>query len=167
MNHNEKTIRRFSYIPEGGSLADTKDIMPEELRTKKIFSSRGSSKRLEGNKCCPTLVPGHSAFPVHPKENRSITIREGATLTGFPINYKFFGSHTSRCEQIGNAIPVNIAYNLAISISNYLKKNLEVDKKVENRELCQFILTRGKNKGNLCNKKNCKKHKIEEKIEEI
>jgi DNA (cytosine-5)-methyltransferase 1 len=123
MNHNEKTIRRFSYIPEGGSLADTKDTMPEELRTKKIFSSRGSSKRLAGDKCCPTLVPGHSAFPVHPKKNRSITIREGACLTGFPPNYIFSGSHTKRCEQIGNAIPVNVAYHLGMRIQDYLKSS--------------------------------------------
>lgn len=39
--------------------------------------------------------------------------------------------------------------------------------KSKNEELCKFVLTRGKNKGNLCNKKKCKRHKIEEKIEEI
>lgn len=121
MKHNEKTIKRFSYIPKGGSLIDVKDKLPKELQTKKVFSSRGSSKRLDDKKCSPTLVPGHSAFPVHPIENRSITIREGACLTGFPKNYKFSGSHTKRCEQIGNAIPVNIAYHLALKIKDYLK----------------------------------------------
>jgi len=121
MKHNAKTVKRFSYIPAGGSLVDAKD-MPEELKTKKVFSSRGSSKRLHGDKSCPTLVPGHSAFPVHPIEHRSITIREGASLTGFPVDYKFSGSHTKRCEQIGNAIPVNVAYSIALCIKNYLNK---------------------------------------------
>ena len=122
MNHTEKTILRFSYIPAGGGLADTKDTMPLELQTTKVFSSRGSNKRLDGNKCCYTLVPGHSAFPVHPIEHRSITIREGACLTGFPTDYIFSGSHTKRCEQIGNAIPVNVAHKLGLQIKKYLLK---------------------------------------------
>ena len=121
MSHNAKTIERFSYIPVGGSLADVEN-MPEHLQTKKVFSSRGSSKRLHGEKSCPTLVPGHSAFPVHPVHHRSITIREGASLTGFPVDYKFSGSHTKRCEQIGNAIPVHTAYQIALCIQNYLNK---------------------------------------------
>lgn len=45
--------------------------------------------RLNGNQPSPTLVPGHSNFPVHPKYHRSITVREAATITGFPLNYKF------------------------------------------------------------------------------
>jgi len=120
MNHSQKTIHRFSYIPKGGSLMDVKDTIPIELQTNKIFSSRGSCKRLDDKKSCPTLVPGHSAFPVHPTKNRSITIREGACLTGFPNNYKFSGSHTKRCEQIGNAIPIHTAFHLASSIHSYL-----------------------------------------------
>ena len=56
--------------------------------------------RLDDNLPSPTLVPGHSNFPVHPYEHRSITVREAATITGFPTNYKFFGNHTKRCEQV-------------------------------------------------------------------
>lgn len=44
----------------------------------------------------------------------------GACLSGFPTNYKFYGSHTSRCEQIGNAISVNLAYHIGLSIKKYL-----------------------------------------------
>ena len=69
----------------------------------------------------PTLVPGHSNFPIHPWEHRSITVREAATITGFPTDYTFYGSHTSRCVQIGNAVPVQLAYNIALSIKHLLK----------------------------------------------
>ena len=76
--------------------------------------------RLDDNQSSPTLVPGHSNFPVHPFEHRSITVREAATITGFPIDYKFFGTHTKRCEQVGNAVVVQMAEALAESCKKIL-----------------------------------------------
>ncbi|MCJ0602353.1 DNA cytosine methyltransferase, partial [Enterococcus cecorum] len=81
MNHSPKTVERFKYIPEGDSIANHIDELPEELKISKFYS-RGSTMRLAGDKPSPTLVPGHSNFPIHPKENRSITVREAAPLTG-------------------------------------------------------------------------------------
>ena len=69
--------------------------------------------RLNGNAPSPTLVPGHSNFPIHPKEHRSITVREAATITGFPTDYKFIGSHTKRCEEVGNAVPPPLSNAIA------------------------------------------------------
>ena len=100
MNHSSSTVEKFKKIASGGKAEDG-------------YFSRGTSSRLTFDKPAPTLVPGHSAFQVHPVEHRSITVREGATLTGFDTNFKFYGSHTSRCMQIGNAIPVNMAYIMA------------------------------------------------------
>ena len=108
MKHNEKTIKRFKYIPEGDNIANHIEKLPEELRISKFYS-RGATMRLNGNEPSPTLVPGHSNFPVHPREHRSITVREAATITGFPLKYKFFGSHTKRCEHVGNAVPPPLA----------------------------------------------------------
>ena len=78
--------------------------------------------RLAGNKLSPTLVPGHSNFPVHPIEHRSISVREAATITGFPVDYKFIGSHTKRCEHVGNAVPPPLAKAIAESCKDYLDK---------------------------------------------
>ena len=88
MNHNEKTVRRFKYIPEGKSIVTVMDKLPEDLRISKFYS-RGCTMRLARDKPAPTLVPGHSNFPVHPWEHRSITVREAATIMGFPLDYKF------------------------------------------------------------------------------
>lgn len=99
MNHRKSTVEKFKKIT-----CDNKSSG---------FSSRGSSKRLDLNKPAPTLVPGHSSFQLHPTEHRSITVREGATISGFPIDYKFVGSHSDRCMQIGNAIPVQLGQILA------------------------------------------------------
>lgn len=45
----------------------------------------------------------------HPKFNRGITIREAASLQGFPETFEFFGSLWSCARQVGNAVPPAIA----------------------------------------------------------
>ena len=120
MNHNEKTVNRFKLIPEGLNIADVLDDIPDELKIS-AFYSRGNTQRLDRNLPAPTLVPGHSNFPIHPFEHRSITVREAATITGFPLDYKFTGSHSSRCVQIGNAVPVHLSYHIALSIKKLLE----------------------------------------------
>jgi len=120
MNHNKKTVDRFKLIPEGNNIADVVDELPEELKIS-AFYSRGNTQRLNRNLPAPTLVPGHSNFPIHPWEHRSITVREAAVVTGFPLDYKFSGSHTSRCIQIGNAVPVHLSYHIAMSIKKLLE----------------------------------------------
>jgi DNA (cytosine-5)-methyltransferase 1 len=115
MNHNEKTVSRFKLIPEGKNIAEIMDDIPTELQISKFYS-RGNTQRLDRNKTVPTLVPGHSNFPIHPWEHRSITVREASTITGFPLDYKFVGNHSARCMQIGNAVPVYLADAIAKSI---------------------------------------------------
>ena len=100
MNHRPSTVEKFKKV-----LVDKKE--------QGAYFSRGTSSRLSYYKPAPTLVPGHSSFQIHPTEHRSITVREGGIITGFDKDFKFYGSHTSRCMQIGNAIPVNMAYHLA------------------------------------------------------
>lgn len=108
MNHRKTTIEKF------------KKIKSEKKTTE--YSSRGSSNRLSYDKPAPTLVPGHSSFQIHPTEHRSITVREGAIITGFPNTYKFVGSHTDRCVQIGNAIPFHLGNALAKSCVDLLNQ---------------------------------------------
>ena len=133
MNHAPKTVERFKYIPEGENIAKNIDNLPEHLKISKFYS-RGSTMRLNGDKPSPTLVPGHSNFPVHPKEHRSISVREAAIITGFPLDYKFFGSHTKRCEHVGNAVPPQLASALAKSAIELLKK-IETNQHVKSSSL--------------------------------
>lgn len=121
MNHQKKTVDRFKLIPEGSNIADVVEDIPDELKISKFYS-RGNTQRLDRNKPAPTLVPGHSNFAIHPWEHRSITVREAATITGFPTDYKFYGSHTSRCIQIGNAVPVQLSYAIALAVKKMLDK---------------------------------------------
>lgn len=119
MNHNEKSIARFKLIPEGKNIVDVIDKVPDELKISSFYS-RGCTMRLNGKKPSPTLVPGHSNFPVHPKFHRSITVREAAAITGFPLNYKFIGSHTQRCEQVGQAVAPPLSEAIGKTLRDYL-----------------------------------------------
>lgn len=121
MNHSEKTVERFKYIPEGDNIANHMDSVPDELKISKFYS-RGNTMRLNGNDASPTLVPGHSNFPIHPREHRSITVREAATITGFPVGYKFVGSHSKRCEEVGNAVPPPLSTAVARQAKKLLDK---------------------------------------------
>lgn len=121
MKHDKKTIERFSYVKEGENLARIVDQLPDELKISKFYS-RGSTMRLDSKKPSPTLVPGHSNFPIHPFEDRCITVREAATITGFPNDYEFFGSHTKRCEQVGNAVPPALSTAIAKQCKALLDK---------------------------------------------
>ncbi len=56
----------------------------------------------------------------HPDEDRGISLREGATLQTFPKKYVFKGSGIgSIARQIGNAVPVELAKRIGLSIVNH------------------------------------------------
>lgn len=142
MKHTKKTVDRFKYIKEGGNIQDVMNKLPKELKISSFYS-RGNTMRLSMDLLAPTLVPGHSNFPVHPKEHRSITVREAAVITGFPLHYKFIGNHTKRCEHVGNAVPPPLANAIAkecikyldyLAINNSKENQLEIlgQKKIQN-----------------------------------
>ena len=46
----------------------------------------------------------------HPEETRPLTVREYARIQTFPDDWQFEGSLGAQYRQIGNAVPVNLAY---------------------------------------------------------
>jgi DNA (cytosine-5)-methyltransferase 1 len=119
MRHNQKTVERFMYVGQGQNMASLNESLPNELKISRFYS-RGNTMRLREDTPSPTLVPGHSNFPIHPNEHRSITVREAACITGFPKDYKFFGNHTKRCEQVGNAVTPPLSEAIARSVKKVL-----------------------------------------------
>lgn len=119
MNHSPKTVERFKYIKAGCNIQETMHEIPDELKISSFYS-RGNTMRLSMDLLAPTLVPGHSNFPVHPIEHRSITVRESAVITGFPMDYKFIGNHSKRCEHVGNAVPPPLASAIAQECIKFL-----------------------------------------------
>jgi len=143
MNHNGQVIKRFSFIKEGMKL--NPEDLPKNLRLsqtgKKIQSFSKVFFRLDRNSPSPTLVPGHSAFPIHPWLNRQLTIREAARIQTFPDSVEFMGGIGDQCKQVGNAFPPMAAEIFA----NYIIKAIENDWKgnaVSNLALYSLIDTK-------------------------
>lgn len=56
----------------------------------------------------------------HPEQDRAISLREGATLQSFPLDYKFYSeSQNTIAKMIGNAVPPKLAKVIAsVLVSN-------------------------------------------------
>ena len=52
----------------------------------------------------------------HPTQTRPLTIREYARIQTFPDEWNFEGTLSARYKQIGNAVPVNLAYAIGRSL---------------------------------------------------
>jgi DNA (cytosine-5)-methyltransferase 1 len=52
----------------------------------------------------------------HPDQDRTISIREAARIQGFPDRFAFHGNRSSQYEQVGNAVPVQLARSIGVEI---------------------------------------------------
>lgn len=116
LKHTPKIIERYKLIPEGGRLPE--DSLPPELYRKNFGNTY---KRLNRNRPALTMVPGNDAFPIHPKLNRSLTVREAARIQTFPDEIIFEGNRRQQGHQVGNAVPPLFSEKLA----NFLLKKLQ------------------------------------------
>jgi DNA (cytosine-5)-methyltransferase 1 len=112
-DHRPIALERLRHIPKnGGSRAS----LPPELVLNCHREHDGHCDvygRMHWDKVAPTLTTGCTDFSrgrfAHPEDDRAITLREAALLQSFPRNYKFTGNRGQIEQQIGNAVPVNLA----------------------------------------------------------
>lgn len=116
-----------TWNKQGTRIAYT-DI-PERLRTHKNTTSfLDRFKVVAGNLSCSQTVVAHICrdghYYIHPdiKQNRSLTPREAARIQTFPDNFYFESvsgkpSRTLAYKQIGNAVPVRLAYTIARALT--------------------------------------------------
>ena len=57
----------------------------------------------------------------HPLEARPFTVRENARCQSFPDDWEFCGNVSAQYKQVGNAVPVNLAYEIGGEIIKSLK----------------------------------------------
>lgn len=96
-----------------------RDHLPEELLAdchkvdSSIIGHRNVYGRMSWDDVAPTITARFDSFTRglfgHPEQDRSITLREGALLQTFPIDYIFSGSKVDIARQIGNAVPPKLA----------------------------------------------------------
>ena len=58
----------------------------------------------------------------HQIEARTFNVRENARCQSFPDEWEFCGNVMSQYKQVGNAVPVNLAYEVARCIKEALDK---------------------------------------------
>ena len=102
----------FKRLDQGEDSTSPKiaDIMPYAHRNG-IFKDK--YYKLYADKPCRTIT-------AHPKQIRSITPREAARVQSFPDDYLFLGAYLKTYMQIGNAVPVLMAKQIANIIKKYI-----------------------------------------------
>jgi len=119
-------LERMKHLPPGGKMGDLPEHLQHEsfVRTgaKKTGGPNMRLLRLEEDK--PSLTVTAYIFNkfVHPKDDRYITPREAAVLQDFPLDYEFKGTLGQVQKQIGNAVPVGLARELAKEVAKYFER---------------------------------------------
>jgi DNA (cytosine-5)-methyltransferase 1 len=131
----------LSLVPQGGYWRDLPEKIQMEYMQKSFFlggGKTGMARRLSWEEPSLTLTCAPAQKQTercHPEETRPLTVREYARIQTFPDDWIFSGPLTTQYKQIGNAVPVNLAYALGRSLARLLndiealkKKNVRVNK---------------------------------------
>lgn len=131
----------MAILKEGENLSklSEEEIMNRELdlgvpHRKKPKSLTGY-RRLDGSKVSPTMMFGNTCLPIHPKENRNLSVRECATIQSFPQDFKFAGGIVAQYKQIGNAVPPKFSVILFNHLKTVLTKGQKSEQTVYASEL--------------------------------
>ena len=113
MKHSKQMLEKMSYVKDGG---DRNDI-PEDIRPK----SGDIRKYIKYNSNEPSIcITGDMRKVFHFNQNRALTGRELARIQTFPDDFIFKGNAGKVQQQIGNAVPPKLAFQIANSVKEVL-----------------------------------------------
>ncbi len=113
------------------TLRDTIADLPEDFKSdnteilnhtgslcKVNINNRVGNRATDWDKYAPTIMgrgsgTGGPLIIPHPLQHRRLSVREVARIQTFPDDFHFMGSNSACYRQIGNAVPVLMAYNIA------------------------------------------------------
>jgi len=120
----------LALVPQGGYWRDLPEKIQREYMKASYFlggGKTGMARRLSWDEPSLTLTCAPAQKQTercHPEETRPLTVREYARIQTFPDDWQFSGPITAQYKQIGNAVPVNLAYAMGRALT-VLLNNIE------------------------------------------
>ena len=126
--YSEYKRKIFELVPPGGYWKDIPEDIAKEYMKSCWYMEGGRTgilRRLSLDE--PSLAvltsPGQKQTErCHPLEARPFTVRENARCQSFPDDWQFCGSVGQQYKQVGNAVPVNLAYEIGVKIKEGLER---------------------------------------------
>ena len=125
--YGEKKRKIFELVPPGGYWRDIDPVIAKEYM-KSCWDMEGGRtgilRRMSLDEPSLTVLTSPSQKQTercHPLEARPFTVRENARCQSFPDDWEFCGNVSSQYKQVGNAVPVNLAYEIAKEIHKALE----------------------------------------------
>jgi len=126
VKYPEKKKRVLELVPQGGDWRN----LPEKVAQEYMGGSwllgggkTGMARRLSLDEPSLTLTCSpcqKQTERCHPLETRPLNVREYARIQTFPDNWIFQGTMSDKYKQIGNAVPVNLAWAIGRSLIRLL-----------------------------------------------
>lgn len=117
----------YELVPPGGYWRDIPEDIAKEYMKSCWYLGGGRTgilRRMSLDEPALTVLTSPSQKQTdrcHPIEARPFTVRENARCQSFPDTWEFCGSVGSQYRQVGNAVPVNLAYEIALKIKETLE----------------------------------------------
>lgn len=124
--YSKKKEEIFALVPPGGYWRDIPaDIAKEYMKSCWDMGGgrTGILRRLSMDEPSLAVLTSPSQKQTdrcHPLEPRPFTVRENARCQSFPDEWEFCGTVGEQYKQVGNAVPVNLAYDIAVKIREAL-----------------------------------------------
>ncbi len=118
----------LDMVPQGGYWRDLPLDIQKEYMQKSFYlggGKTGMARRIAWDEPCLTLTCAPAQKQTercHPEQTRPFQVREYARIQTFPDDWEFVGSMSQQYKQIGNAVPVNLSYEMGKAIIDYLNK---------------------------------------------
>jgi DNA (cytosine-5)-methyltransferase 1 len=129
MQYSARRKQVLELVPPGGCWRDLPLEIQKDFMGKSFYSGggrTGMARRLSWDEPCLTLTTSPSQKQTercHPDEVRPFTVREYARIQTFPDWWEFKGSMSDKYKQIGNAVPVKLAFQLGQAIVSCLSSH--------------------------------------------
>ena len=130
--YSARKLEIFDMVPEGGYWRDLPVDVQKEYMGASFYlggGKTGMARRLAWDEPSLTLTCAPAQKQTercHPAETRPLNVREYARLQTFPDEWAITGSVCAQYKQIGNAVPVNLAYHVGTCLIQMLDGHTSV-----------------------------------------